>query len=55
MDAFGAIFNLILFALIIYGISRVSNYFNDSKKKLSEIDKKLDEIKEFINQEDKKM
>jgi membrane protein insertase Oxa1/YidC/SpoIIIJ len=50
MDAF----SLIIVILVIYGISRITHHFNDSKKKLNELDKKLDEIKELYYQDKKK-
>lgn len=48
MDAVEAIISLILFALVIYLISRVAHFFNSTATKLNELDKKLDEIKEQI-------
>ncbi|WP_100407847.1 hypothetical protein [Bacillus solitudinis] len=47
MDALSAIFSLILFVLVIYGISRIAHYFNNTNEKLNKIDNKLDEIKAF--------
>lgn len=52
MDAIGAIFNLAFFILIIYLISRVAHHFNNTKKKLNEMDKKIDELKEIISKRD---
>ncbi|MGP4108892.1 hypothetical protein [Virgibacillus sp. L01] len=52
MDAFSAIWNLAFFVLIVYLISRVAHHFNNNKKKLNEMDKKIDEIKEIISKED---
>jgi hypothetical protein len=52
MDAVGAIINLIIFVFIIYLISRVAHFFNHTKNKLYEIDKKIDEIKEYISNKD---
>ncbi|MDZ5472909.1 hypothetical protein SM124_14340 [Bacillus sp. 31A1R] len=49
MDAVSAIFNLIVVILVIYGVSRIAHYFNDTRKKLNEIDKKLDDLKELYN------
>jgi uncharacterized membrane protein len=54
MDIFGALFNLIFVLLIIYGVSRLAQHLKDSKNKLDEMDKKLDEIKELYYQENKK-
>lgn len=47
-----AILNLAFFALIIYLISRMTHHFNNTKNKLNEIDKKIDEIKESISKEE---
>ncbi|ADC52308.1 hypothetical protein BpOF4_21564 (plasmid) [Alkalihalophilus pseudofirmus OF4] len=52
MDVFGAILNIIFFLLVIYLISRVFHYFNDTKNRLNEIDKKLEEINEKISNRD---
>ena len=52
MDAVGAIINLIFFALVIYLISRVAYFFSHTKNKLNEIEKKVDEIKEYISKKD---
>jgi hypothetical protein len=52
MDAVGAIINLVIFVFIIYLISRVANFFNHTKNRLYEIDKKIDEIKEYIINKD---
>lgn len=52
MDAVGAIINLIFFALVIYLISRVAHFFSHTKNKLNEIEKKVDEIKEYISKKD---
>lgn len=52
MDAFIAIWNLAFLIFIIYLISRVAHHFNNTKKKLNEMDKKIDEIKEIISKED---
>lgn len=52
MDAVESIISLIFFVLVIYLISRVAHFFNDTKNRLNEIDKKIDEIKEYINNKD---
>ncbi|GAE37461.1 hypothetical protein JCM9157_4762 [Halalkalibacter akibai JCM 9157] len=52
MDVFGAILNIIFFLLVIYLISRVFHHFNDTKNRLHEIDKKLEEINEKISNRD---
>lgn len=52
MDAVGTIINLIIFVFIIYLISRVAHFFNHTKDKLYEIDKKIDEIKAYISNKD---
>ena len=54
MDAFNSIFSLIIFALVVFIISRIANHFKESRKKLFEIDKKLDEIKEMVVSEIRK-
>ncbi|MBW8351265.1 hypothetical protein K0H71_17740 [Bacillus sp. IITD106] len=51
-DVVGAIINIIFFVLVIYVISRVAHFFNHTKSKLNEIDKKIDEIKEYISNND---
>jgi hypothetical protein len=53
-DLFGVILNVGYFLLIIYIISRIAHHFNNTKIKLNVMDKKLDEIKESISQENKK-
>ena len=52
MDVLGAILNLAFFVLIVYLISRVAHYFSNTKKKLNEMDKKIDELKEIIVKKD---
>lgn len=52
MEAIGAIVNVILFIFIIYLISRVAHFFNNTRNKLNEIDTKLDEIKKEISGRD---
>ncbi|MCJ8007175.1 hypothetical protein ACFFF5_06675 [Lederbergia wuyishanensis] len=51
-DAVGAMINIIFFVLVIYLISRVAHFFNYTKNRLNEIDKKIDEIKEYISNKD---
>lgn len=46
------ILNLAFFFLIIYLISRVAHHFNNTKNKLNEMDKKIDELKEIIIKKD---
>ena len=52
MDVVGAIINTIFFVLVVYLISRVAHYFNDTKNRLDNIDKKLEEIKNNIDNKD---
>lgn len=52
MDAVGSIISLIFFVLVIYLISRVAHFFNYTKNRLNEIDKKIDEITEYIKNKD---
>lgn len=40
--------NILVFILIIYLISRVAHFFSNTKAKINEIDKKLDELKDII-------
>ncbi|WML44388.1 hypothetical protein [Neobacillus sp. PS3-40] len=47
MDLMGAILNIVFFVLVVFLISRVAHYFNETKNSLNKIEKKLDEIKEF--------
>lgn len=51
-DAVGAMINIIFFVLVIYLISRVAHFFNYTKNRLNEMDKKIDEIKEYISKKD---
>ncbi|MDQ0229082.1 tetrahydromethanopterin S-methyltransferase subunit G [Metabacillus malikii] len=44
MDIFGTIINLLFFVLMIYLISRVAHFMNNTKIRLDEIERKLDEI-----------
>ena len=48
----GAIINLLFFVLVIYLISRVAHFFNHTKNRINEIDKKIDEIREHISKKD---
>ncbi|MGN7410189.1 hypothetical protein [Sporosarcina sp. SAFN-010] len=52
MDAFDAGINIIFFIFIIYLISRVANFIKHTKDKLNEMDKKIDEIKEYVDNKD---
>jgi tRNA(Phe) wybutosine-synthesizing methylase Tyw3 len=47
MDLIGAILNIVFFVLVVFLISRVAHYFNETKNRLNRIEKKLDEIKEY--------
>ncbi|MCM3439745.1 hypothetical protein ACUIJN_11390 [Metabacillus halosaccharovorans] len=49
MDAVGAILTIFFFVLVVYLISRVAHFFNDTKNRLNMIEKKLDEIKENLS------
>lgn len=49
VDASGAIMNILLLIVVFYLISRVAHFFKNTKNKLNEIDKKLDEMKEDIS------
>ncbi|WP_198507813.1 hypothetical protein [Bacillus sp. FJAT-45037] len=49
MDIVGAFINLVFFLLIIYLISRVAHFMNYTKNRLNEIDKKVNEIKDYIS------
>ncbi|WP_226529851.1 hypothetical protein [Metabacillus niabensis] len=49
MDAIGAILLILFFVLVVYLISRVAHFFNDTKNRLNMIEKKLDEIKENLS------
>lgn len=52
VDVVEAIIGLIFFVLVIYLISRVAHFFNHTKNKLNEIERKLDEIKQSIPTKD---
>lgn len=52
MDAIDVLLNSAFFLLILYLISRMAHHFNNTKNKLNEVDKKLDEIKKTISKED---
>ncbi|MFC3039519.1 hypothetical protein ACFOGI_04590 [Virgibacillus xinjiangensis] len=49
MDAVGAVFNVLFFILVIYLISRVAHFMNNTTNKLKEIDEKLEELRESNN------
>jgi len=49
MGVFGAILSLIFLVFIVYLISRVAHFFNDTRNRLNDIDKKLEEIKQDIS------
>lgn len=49
MNALSAILNLAFLFFIVYLISRVAHHFNYTKKKLKEMNKKIDEIKDIIS------
>ncbi|MCV9887967.1 hypothetical protein [Metabacillus halosaccharovorans] len=49
MDAVGAILTIFFFILVVYLISRVAHFFNDTEIRLNMIEKKLDEIKENLS------
>lgn len=44
--------NLMLFVLLIYVISRVAHHFTNTKKKLSELEQKVDEIIKRLDEKD---
>ena len=52
MDLLDAILNLAFFLLIVYLILRVFNHFNNTKKKLNEMDRKIEELKGIISKKD---
>jgi uncharacterized membrane protein len=52
MDAFDAGINIIFFILIIYLISRVAIFMKHTRDKLDEMDKKIDVIREYIDNKD---
>lgn len=52
MEAIGVVINIILFILAIYLLSRVAEFINQTKKKLNEMDKKLEDIKKHIAQKE---
>jgi tellurite resistance protein TehA-like permease len=41
VDQVHALVNIVFFLLIVFLISRVAHYFNTTKQKLDEIDKKI--------------
>ncbi|MEK5394048.1 hypothetical protein NSQ59_27490 [Margalitia sp. FSL K6-0131] len=52
MDGFDAVFNIIVFVIIIYIISRVFNHLRVLKNGIDELNKKIDD--KFSNEDDKK-
>lgn len=46
MGATSAIVNLVFLVLIIYMISRVAHFFDETRNRLHDIEKPLEEIKE---------
>lgn len=49
MGIVGSILNIMVLLIIIFLISRVAHFFNNTKTKLDEMDKKIDELRELIS------
>lgn len=52
MDAVGAVFSLLFIVLVVYLISRVAHFMNHTKTRLDKIDRKIDEIKDYITKKE---
>lgn len=43
MDALGAIFSFIFLIIFVYGISRLAHFIKDTREKLNDLEKKINE------------
>lgn len=50
MDALSAIFSFIFLIVVVYGVSRLAHFMKDTREKLNDLEKKIDELKKITEE-----